>query len=224
MPEYGKVKKRLAAEIGEEAALKAYESMLNSTIDNVSKLKGVNVYGFFEGENIFTLTLIPSRQGQGDINEISIKGRGYSLLSSPERDRVREKQFPCEPQQGYYLGERMYNAIKELFNRGYEKVSLIGADSPDLPLSFIVEAFRRLESYDLVIGPSEDGGYYLIGVNKAREILFKNVRWGTDTVLRDTINIADDAAIRYFLLPIWYDIDNLDSLNRWKRNHSMLSF
>jgi hypothetical protein len=125
-------------------------------------------------------------------------------------------KIPLYSQQGVDLGERMCNAVKLLFNKGYEKVSLIGADSPDLPLPFITEAFEKLDSYDLVIGPSEDGGYYLISMNKPFDTIFKDINWGHDNVLKDTVSKAKAAGISYFLLPQWYDIDDLNSFNRWK--------
>lgn len=185
IPTHGKVKKRLANEIGEDAALTAYESMLEATIGNVSRLKGIDIYGFYEGE-------------------------GTSLNPLPSIT------VPLISQKGFNLGERMYKAIQWLFDNGYQKVSLIGTDSPDLPLAFIKDAFQKLDSYELVIGPSEDGGYYLIGMKKPLDTVFKNIKWGSNKVLKDTITNAYAAEISYFLLSEWYDIDDLNSLNRWR--------
>ena len=184
-PALGKVKKRLADEIGENAALTAYESMLKSTIENVTKLEGIDIYGFYEGE-------------------------GTSLNPLPSIT------VPLISQKGNNLGERMYKAIQWLFDNGYQKASLIGTDSPDLPLAFIKDAFQKLDSYKLVIGPSEDGGYYLIGMKNPFDMLFKNIEWGSDKVLKYTVSKAHSAGISYFLLPEWYDIDDLRSLSRWK--------
>ena len=197
IPIYGKVKKRLASEIGEEAALNAYKSMLNVTIDNVSRLQDTDIFGFYEGE-------------QTSLN---------ITLSSFRKDG--QKGFPEKisliTQKGKNLGGRMFNAMKCLFEKGYERVLLIGIDSPDLPLSFIVDAFKKLEYYELVIGPSEDGGYYLIGLTKPIKYLFTNIHWGSSNVLNETIYKAEYSRISYFLLPRWYDIDNLNNLLRWKR-------
>jgi len=184
IPLYGKVKKRLAAEIGKDAALKAYRSMLDATIENVLRIHGVDIYGFYEGEVTSVIDF--------------------------------QKKIPLILQKGNDLGEKMSNAIQWLFQKGDEKVSLIGADSPDLPLPFITEAFEKLDSYDLVIGPSEDGGYYLISMNKPFDTIFKDINWGHDNVLKDTVSKAKAAGISYFLLPQWYDIDDLNSFNRWK--------
>ncbi len=212
IPIYGKVKKRLAAEIGEEAALNAYTSMLNVTIDNVSRLQDTDIFGFYEGEILFLNHPLPSdnppippleKGGEGGFD----KGGNFELL----------KKLPLIPQKGENLGGRMFNAMKCLFEKGYERVLLIGVDSPDLPLSFIIDAFKKLEFYDLVIGPSEDGGYYLIGITKPIKNLFTNIHWGSSNVLNETISRAEDSRISYFLLPGWYDIDNLNNLLRWKR-------
>jgi rSAM/selenodomain-associated transferase 1 len=201
-PALGKVKKRLAYEIGEDAALKAYESMLNATIENVSKLKGIDIYGFYEGEITSLNFRMPS--DNPPIPPLEKSGKeGFEKL-------------PLVAQEGGNLGERMYKAIQWFFDKGYQKVLLIGTDSPDLPLFFIKEAFQKLDSYELVIGPSEDGGYYLIGMKEPLEMVFKNMEWGSDTVLNDTILHVHTAKKSYFLLSEWYDIDDFNTLNRWR--------
>jgi glycosyltransferase A (GT-A) superfamily protein (DUF2064 family) len=122
------------------------------------------------------------------------------------------------PQQGKDLGEKMFNAILRLHKNGYEKIVLLGADSPDLPLSFIELAFSKLDSHELIISPSEDGGYYLVGMKRTIKSLFNDIIWGSGNVLRDTITKAKNKGISCFLLQYWYDIDTLDDLNRWRLN------
>lgn len=184
IPEYGKVKKRLAGEIGDEEALKAYKAMLYATIENVMKIEGVDIYGFYDGCNIDRL--------------------------------IMPDKIMCIPQYGGDLGERMLNAIQWLFEKGYTRIGLIGADSPDLPSSFITRAFSELDSRELVIGPSGDGGYYLIGMKSPLKALFKYIKWGSPGVFKDTISLADNERIKYFVLPEWYDIDSADTLKRWR--------
>ncbi len=186
VPEYGKVKKRLAIQIGKEKALELYALMLHTTLGNVSCLKKVDIYGFYLGSELLK-------------------------DSSPER-------VIYLPQQGNDLGERMINGIRLLFKKDYKKVVLIGADSPDLPIIYIEDAFLKLDLYDLVIGPSEDGGYYLIGMNRPLDAIFKNIKWGSRSVLKDTISITEKEKIKYFLLDEWYDIDDIKGLKKW-RNH-----
>jgi rSAM/selenodomain-associated transferase 1 len=212
IPVLGKVKKRLAAEIGEDKALKAYESMLRATIENVSGLRGIDICGFYEGERA-SLSICSSSFNSPSTSYDLTKG-AYRVAKRRRSGFTRK--IPLISQKGSDLGEKMYNAIKWLFSKGYKKVSLIGADSPDLPLAFIIDAFEKLNSYKLVIGPSEDGGYYLIGMNKPYDSIFKDIQWGHDSVLKDTISNANAAGISYFLLPEWYDIDDRNSFDNWK--------
>jgi glycosyltransferase A (GT-A) superfamily protein (DUF2064 family) len=206
-----KVKKRLAAEIGEKEAHNAYEHMLHETIKSVSRLHGIDLYGFYEGE-IMSLNLFSS---SGNPPPLPLEKGGKGGFEKGGDFELIEK-LPLFSQKGVDLGKRMCNAIKWLFHKGYEKVSLVGADSPDLPLSYVTEAFEKLDAYDIVIGPSEDGGYYLIGMSKPHEVIFEGIQWGHETVLRDSICRAKAAGVSYFLLPQWYDIDDLDGLNRWR--------
>ena len=224
IPVLGKVKKRLAAEIGEDEAFKAYGSMLKATIENVSRLRGIDLYGFYEGE---ITSLNPTLASDNPPNLLLEKvgaTRNRGNEGGFEKGGILEflKKIPLYPQKGSNLGEKMYDAIKWLFNKKYKKISLIGSDSPDLPLTFIIDAFEKLDSYNLVIGPSEDGGYYLIGMSKPYDRIFKNIKWGHDSVLKETISNANAAGISYFLLPEWYDIDDLNSLDRWRIKNPIL--
>jgi hypothetical protein len=102
------------------------------------------------------------------------------------RDIVKE---PIElmPQSSGNLGSRMSNVFKYLFMRGYESAVMIGADSPTLPLSHLRAAFAALERKPVVLGPSLDGGYYLIGLRAPQPELFKGIAWSTNQVLSQTI-------------------------------------
>lgn len=140
----------------------------------------------------------------------------FGFYESTDKENIKINKIRALPQKGNDLGEKMNNAVHCLFEKGYEKVVLIGADSPDLPLKYIEDAFLGLNTYDLVLGPTEDGGYYLIGMKKPLDFLFKDVKWGSKEVLKNTITIAQKEGINYFLLNQWYDIDDVDGLKRWK--------
>lgn len=120
------------------------------------------------------------------------------------------------PQQGETLGERMHKALKLMLGFKYHKAALIGSDIPDLPVQYIHDAFDHLDLNDLVLGPTEDGGYYLIGMKRPLSFLFDGMWWGDDRVLGETIKRAENQNISYALLPQWYDIDDLEGLGRWK--------
>ncbi len=96
--------------------------------------------------------------------------------------------FDKKLQKGLDLGERMSNAFKNGFEQGYQKIIIIGSDMYDLSQEDIENAFLKLSDNDYVIGPAEDGGYYLLGMTKWNKNLFKNKEWGTQTVLNDTLN------------------------------------
>ncbi len=120
------------------------------------------------------------------------------------------------PQVGAGLGERLANAFAQLFSRGYTTLAVIGTDSPDLPLAYMDEAFARLESgeEEVLFGPTEDGGYYLVALRCSHPELFQGVPWSTDKVLEVSLQRAAEAGLRAGLLPHWYDVDEPSDLTR----------
>ena len=119
-------------------------------------------------------------------------------------------------QSGATLGERMRNGASELLACGFGRVVLVGADLPTLPAAFVMDALERLERRpkSLVLGPAEDGGYYLIGVTHVHNELFAGIPWGTADVLRRTRQAADALRLTVELLPRWYDVDIPADLER----------
>lgn len=123
--------------------------------------------------------------------------------------------FRKKLQSGTNLGERMKNAFLELFDLGYEKVVIIGSDLLDLSQHHLDNAFEQLNHHDLVIGPSVDGGYYLLGMKRIYENIFKNKAWGTDTVLRDTLNDLKNIDVE--ILEELNDIDTFEDMKHYKQ-------
>ncbi len=121
-------------------------------------------------------------------------------------------------QKGKDLGKRMQNAFLWGFAQGFKRVILIGSDSPTLPVSYISEAFEQLLTFPVVLGPSTDGGYYLIGATPALPDLFRGISWGSCTVLLETMKRLN----RYYLLPFWYDIDRPNDLAFLKEHLAFL--
>lgn len=118
-------------------------------------------------------------------------------------------------QQGNDLGERMANAFVRAWREGAEQVLLIGSDCPDIDAAIINSGLENLQSHDLVLGPAADGGYYLIGlraVTAKYEALFQGVDWGTEQVLQQTIDRAENAERSFALLPKLHDIDRPEDL------------
>jgi uncharacterized protein len=124
--------------------------------------------------------------------------------------------FQFLPQRGESLGDRLLNATRDLLARGYYSACLINSDSPTLPPAILASAIEALEpSGDrLVLGPAEDGGYYLIGLKSAHEILFDRIAWSTSEVLAHTIERARQISLDVVMLPRWYDVDDAATLDR----------
>ena len=118
-------------------------------------------------------------------------------------------------QKGETLGERMRHAFAETLNAGYQGAVIIGTDHPTLPSPFIERAFSELHaSPAVVIGPSTDGGYYLMGMNAFFPELFAAMRYSHSEVFADTLDRASRTRARLSILPVWYDVDEPDDLKR----------
>ncbi len=128
----------------------------------------------------------------------------------PDRDMWSKDDFLRFAQQGKHLGERMKNAFQTGFGLGFSKIVLIGSDLPSLKTSHLNEAFYRLKSCDAVIGPAQDGGYYLIGMNQLHQEFFNDKSWGTSTVLEQTLNEVSHLKIDF--METLNDIDNFEDL------------
>lgn len=110
-------------------------------------------------------------------------------------------------QQGVDLGHWMHNAIYDALGQGNTEVAVIGSDCLDLDAEIIAESFRKLEEYDIVLGPAEDGGYYLIAMKNINENLFRNIVWSTSEVLSHTLSKCRDLNLSVYCLPKLSDID-----------------
>lgn len=118
------------------------------------------------------------------------------------------------PQSGSDLGARMKNSFKQVFDMDIAEAVLIGSDAPDLPVDFIDLAFSAFETHGAVIGPSSDGGYYLIGFSRQSFLpeIFDGIGWSTETVFQDTMKIFDRNDNKVHTLPMWYDVDTVEDL------------
>jgi rSAM/selenodomain-associated transferase 1 len=127
-------------------------------------------------------------------------------------------------QSGDDLGDRMKHAFVSLFANGYKSIAVIGSDCFELTGGLIEEAFEALEKYQTVIGPANDGGYYLLGMNTFIEDVFKSKRWGTSTVLKDTIDTIISGRHSVKMLPTLSDVDDIEDLKKFPELFSLSSF
>jgi hypothetical protein len=187
-PQPGKVKTRLAASIGAELAAQLYGEFIRAT---------------------FSLA-----------QQIEAAAR-FAAFTPAEKEQALREHFPG-PFQWFAqtasadLGARIHHAIAHVQQSGYSHVLTLGTDSPSLPAEYLGQAATALSTHDLVLGPATDGGYYLIGLKGAPPPeLFTGIDWSTEHVLHQTLRRAGRLRMLVHLLPPWYDVDDLASLQRF---------
>jgi uncharacterized protein len=142
------------------------------------------------------------------------------LYTPPDREAEMRAvtRFPAVflPQRGSTLGERMREGVLELLTSGFDAVVLIGSDLPNLPAAHVSTALGLVTraGETVVLGPTEDGGYYLIGLTRSRPELFEDIPWGTPVVLQRTREAAAALGIPVQTIPLWYDVDSASDLQR----------
>jgi uncharacterized protein len=129
---------------------------------------------------------------------------------------ILPSNFSLLPQRGDRFGERLYFAALDLFKCGFKSVCLIDSDSPTVPAESFVQAVKHLQRPGdrIVLGPCDDGGYYLIGLKKLHTELFERIDWSTERVLAQTMRNAAKIGLKVKLLPMEYDIDDGAALRR----------
>lgn len=183
-PEPGHVKTRLAAELGSIGAANLYRSLAERVITEVYPLS----------ESYQLIICFDPKHNEDQF---------ISWLGD---------QWTYWPQEGYDLGSRMANAIAQALEEGFDQVMLLGSDCIELSESFIEEAFEALNKNRAVIGPSSDGGYYLLALSHMDDFLFDDMAWSTDQVLPTTIDRLEAREYSYHLLEEKIDIDTQDDL------------
>jgi len=191
LPERGKVKTRLAESIGDDGALAAYETMLRDLLSSI---------GESSDETEIEVLWAPTEAANGQ------------TLSRAFGD------FPTAMQTGATLGDRLSMSFSErFFFHATQKIVAIGVDDPRLPRALIDHAFALLDSCEWVIGPAEDGGYYLIGCRAAAfdPEIFAEVEWGTPSVFAATMSKIAEWQSSVAVLPQRWDIDVIQDWERY---------
>jgi uncharacterized protein len=127
--------------------------------------------------------------------------------------------FQLLAQRGDGFGERLLFVCEDLFVWGFSSVCLIDSDSPTMPQSALLQAVERLSHVGdrMVLGGSDDGGYYLVGIKRLHHRLFEQIDWSTQRVFAQTLERAKEIALPTELLPTWYDVDDAATLDRLQR-------
>lgn len=149
------------------------------------------------------------------------RARGVGVYTPAGGERAYEGLLPNDfvllPQRGDGFGERLTLAMQDLLACGFEAACLIDSDSPTVPAASYRRAAELLSepvAHRVVIGPSDDGGYYLIGMRQNHRVVFEDIDWSTDRVLQQTIDRARSAKLDVQLLPQGYDVDDAQTLRR----------
>ena len=184
-PIAGEVKTRLVPPFTQEQAADLYRALLLDQLEHLSELTVADLYLVYTPED-----------------------------SAPLMKQLAPPNFHCLAQRGDDLGERMNFAFSDLWERGHRRVVLIGSDLPALPLDFLETAFELLTASagQVVLGPSRDGGYYLVGMNQPTPEIFQDMTWSHDQVLAQTIDKLGKLGIQPALLPTWFDLDTVEDL------------
>ncbi len=184
--EPGRVKTRLARSIGNEKAARIYEAFVAATVARLSAIHCTRVLSYWPDDARTRLAFE------------SAEAQGWSLVPQTEGD----------------LGERMAGYFIQQFSAGTDRVVLLGTDSPNVPLIEVQEAFEHLKTCDVVLGPTDDGGYYLVGAAKRVPPIFADIPWSTPGVLPKTIACLEKEGFSYTTLDPWYDVDEIYDLHR----------
>ncbi|RIK77526.1 MAG: glycosyltransferase [Planctomycetota bacterium] len=183
--EPGQVKTRLAASVGNERAAAYYRKFLATTLRRFESVADTRMVVFTPANRRDDFT--------------ALAGPAWELMPQCDGD----------------LGNRLRSFLEATLNRVARRVVILGADSPTLPLEYVQEALGRLATHSVVLGPSEDGGYYLLGASGAVPPIFDNMPWSDSTLLEATLDRLCQRDVASHLLGTWYDVDDAESLARY---------
>jgi rSAM/selenodomain-associated transferase 1 len=184
VPKPGQVKTRLQPELSPDASSQIYLAFILDTLNATGSLKGVT-------------RILGCDATRRDPFFIQLAER-YDLV--------------LIDQAGENIGARMRNAIAEAYRLGFGQAVIIGTDIPTLPADYVQDAFKLLKNCPLVLGPSADGGYYLIGCSGSVPPIFDGIGWGTEQVLAQTLQRIAENKLDAVLLPFWYDVDTIQDI------------
>jgi hypothetical protein len=183
-PAAGQTKTRLCPPLEARTAAELYACFLRDTLDLMRQVPGVRC----------------------EIGYLPAGAEAYFQALAPD--------MLLSLQQGANLGQRLNHLLTSALAAGAPKAVVMDSDSPTLPAAYLAQAFTLLDSHDVVLGPCDDGGYYLIGLRRPQPPLLCEVTMSTPTVVQDTLALAAQLGLRSALLPRWYDVDTAAELER----------
>jgi rSAM/selenodomain-associated transferase 1 len=177
-PQPGKVKTRLHSHCSAQQATELYRAFI---LDSAAILAA-------SGADLKAIAYAPAN-AEGAMRQLLATAGGFTFTPQPEGD----------------LGQRLEALMQWSFAQGAKRTAIIGSDSPSLPPSYLDQALELLGEKEVVLGPSVDGGYYLVGQQAGQSAIFQDVTWSTGAVLWQTLERLGGQSLG--LLPPWYDVD-----------------
>jgi rSAM/selenodomain-associated transferase 1 len=183
-PAPGEVKTRLQTRYTQEQAARLYRAFIQDTVETAQTVEADRYFAAYTPAGC-----------------------------EPEIEELVPEGWNLTPQVGADLGARMLGSLRSSITSGADKVILIGTDIPSLPRTHLISAINRLDNNDLVLGPTNDGGFYLIGTRIMLPDIFPDVAWSTDQVFEQTAEGVRSHSLLMSLIPPWNDIDTPDDLD-----------
>jgi rSAM/selenodomain-associated transferase 1 len=193
-PKVGSTKTRLCPPLSLAEAAALYEALLLDTIQLGTELEGIDL----------AVAVTPPE-------------------STDYFERVTPPGTLLLPVACWDIGDCLTQVLGRLLEMGYEKAFALNSDGPSLPEDYIFQAVQLLDDHDLVLGPGEDGGYYLIGLKEPQEEIFKHIDWSTSRVFSQTLTRTEVLELKVALTPPWYDVDTAEEIKRLKAELNSLS-
>ncbi len=192
-PAVGKTKTRLCPPLTPTEAAALYEALLRDTIELASGLEGVQL----------AIAVTPPEATDF-----------FRQIGPPDAILL--------PVAGKDIGDCLNQVLSRLLANGHSQAIALNSDGPTLPAMYLQQAIARLNSVDVVLGPCEDGGYYLIGLKQSRPELFQDIDWSTERVTAQTLTQAESLELSVALLPSWHDVDTPADLERLQAELALL--
>lgn len=184
-PKIGSTKTRLCPPLRADQAAQFYEALLWDTIEMAAGVPGIDL----------AIAITPPESSEY-----------FKQIAPPETILI---PVACAD-----IGECLAYVLSRLLDMGYQRVMALNSDGPSLPPEYIQTAIQSLDQHDLVLGPAEDGGYYLVGLQQNQPNIFMGIDWSTHHVLAQTLQIAEQRSLTVHLLPPWYDVDTAADIDR----------
>lgn len=192
-PHLGRVKTRLTPPLSPQQALELHRALVEDTLERLARFRRPGLQRWL-----------------------------YLSEPSPAKRLDITPAWSSALQTRGDLGARLEGAFRQAYEDGLERVVIVGSDSPTLPLDYLDQAYEALSAHDVVLGPAEDGGYYLVGTSCFVPELLRGITWGSPRVLEQSTEALSRAGRSFHLLPPWYDVDTSEDLLRLEKERAAL--